>query len=684
MRRASIVWLLLSVIESLFLTNIARTQEPPLVAPPETAATLSIVSSGGQHGQERMWVDRDGVRWSRQEILLRGLVYDVEQAITVGSSGLPVALTIRGVTPSGDAAESFVADSGIAKWQTPADAGQAPWRDELLYVPFNETAGITATIINALVDDADGRIEALPSGQLTLTELTRLQVSANGRTESVRAVAIDGIGFAPRIVWLDENDELFASVGVLSWITKGWEGVRQALLDAQRQALAERHRGLVLELLKDPVAPVLFRDVTIYDGVSNAFVHNMSVLVDGAKITAVDNATAVHTPRRSLVINGAGMTLVPGLWDSHFHYAGEFAGALTLSQGITSVREVGNDRQTLLTIIQQIDRGELLGPNVYPILGIDGDGPLSAQSFVRIHSLDEGLAAVRRARDEGFLGIKLYGTIDPDWVAPMAAEAHRLGMSVQGHIPAGMRPSDAVAAGYDGINHINFIVMEAMPVDVIATSNGLNRFFGPGRYAKDLDLSKAPMAGFLQALAQRHVTIDPTLVVYEGLFVPAQGEITPSAEPFAGILPPRIEREAKSGGLTAPPEYAASRDDMRASFEALVATVAELHRRGVPIVAGTDGYPYDLVRELELYHRAGMTVEEALETATDGAARTVGADDEVGTIAVGQRADLLLVQGDVSRDIGALRQVDLVMRGGLLLDGAELRTAARLSGLPKR
>ena len=91
----------------------------------------------------------------------------------------------------------------------------------------------------------------------------------------------------------------------------------------------------------------------------------------------------------------------------------------------------------------------------------------------------------------------------------------------------------------------------------------------------------------------------------------------------------------------------------------------------------------DLVRELELYVRAGMTAGEALETATDGAARALGLGDMVGSIAVGQEADLLLVNGDVASAIGALRQVDTVMQDGKLLDGDAMRKAAGFSGAPK-
>ena len=302
---------------------------------------------------------------------------------------------------------------------------------------------------------------------------------------------------------------------------------------------------------------------------------------------------------------------------------------------------------------------------------------------MRIHSVDEGVAAIDAGKADGFLGIKLYGTIKPEWAAPLAAQAKSLGMSVQGHIPAGMRPSEAVAAGYTGINHINFVVMEGMPDDVVKTSNGLNRFFGPGKHAQHLDLASAPMAPFLATLAEKQIVIDPTLSVYEQSFVPEAGEVAPGYAPYLGVVPPQVERGFKNGGLVAPEGYDATRADMRASFDKLVDTVRVLHEKGVPIVAGTDGYPMDLIREMELYVRAGMTNGEALETATDGAARALGQGDKVGSIAAGQAADLVLIDGDVEASIGALRQVETVMQGGMLLDGAALREAAGLSGMPK-
>ncbi len=678
--RNSAAAMMASLLAGAPLVAVAHASDGALSTAPGGAATWTIISAGGKHGEEQVWTDRDGVRHARMKIVLRGLTYDVDHATVLDEKGIPAAITIRGVTPSGDAGESFAIGNGVAKWKSPADAGEAPWRDNLAYIAFGGPQDTTSILIAALLADADGKLDALPGGAVKISELTSTTVKSGNKTKTLKALAIDGASFEPQVAWVDENNKFFATVGWLSWMPKGWEGVRQMLIDAETQALAARAPALRASLIEDPKAPVLFKNVKIYDAATNGFKKKQSVLVVGATIKAVGKGAKSKGAR---IIDGKGMTLVPGLWDMHYHTGGDGAGVLALAAGVTSVRDIGNEKATLLKRMKRIRDGELLAPSTYAILGMDGDGPLSAQGFVRIHSVEEGVRELDIAKEEGFLGVKLYGTIDPAWVKPLADEAHRRGMSVQGHIPAGMRPSEAVAAGYDGVNHINFIAMDAMPDDVVKTSNGLNRFFGPGKHAQHIDLAGEPMASFIATLAERKTVVDPTLTVYEGSFVPEAGEVPASAAPYLGIVPAQVERGFKAGGMVAPEGFDASRADMRASFEKLVDIVRVLHEKGVPIVAGTDGYPMDLIREMELYVRAGMTNGEALETATDGAARALGLGDQGGAIAPGQAADLVLVHGDVEQSIGALRHVATVMQGGMLMDGAKLREAAGISGAPK-
>ena len=671
---------LASLVAGASVVAVAAAQDGALATAPKNAASWTIVSAGGTHGAEQAWTDKDGVRHARMKLVLRGNTYDLEHATVVNDAGVPTSITIKGVTPSGDAGETFSIKDGVAKWKSPADAGEAPWRDNLAYINFGGPQDLSSILVAALLKDADGKLDALPGGAVKVSELTKLTVGAGKKSKSLTALTVEGVTFDPSVVWVDENHNFFATVGWLSWMPKGWESVRGQLIDAETAALAARSPALRASIVSDPGKPVLFKNVEIYDAATNSFKKKQSVLVDGATIAAVGKKVK---SKDALVIDGKGKTLVPGLWDMHYHTGGDGAGVLALATGVTSVRDIGNEKATLLSRIKRINDHELLGPKTYPILGMDGDGPLSAQGFVRIHSVEEGVKELGIGKEEGFLGVKLYGTINPQWVKPLAEEAHRLGMSVQGHIPAGMRPSEAVAAGYDGINHINFVLMDAMPDDVVKTSNGLNRFFGPGKHAQHVDLNAEPMASFLNTLAEKKIVIDPTLTVYEQSYVPDQGEVAATAAPYLGVVPAQVERGFKAGGLVATQGFDATRADMRAGFEKMVETVRVMHQKGVPIVAGTDGYPMDLIREMELYVRAGMTNGEALETATDGAARALGFGDKVGSIAPGQAADLVLVDGDVEKSIGALRHVVTVMQGGMLLDGEKLREAAGMTGMPK-
>jgi hypothetical protein len=245
-----------------------------------------------------------------------------------------------------------------------------------------------------------------------------------------------------------------------------------------------------------------------------------------------------------------------------------------------------------------------------------------------------------------------------------------------------MRPLDAVRAGYDEITHINMVMMQAMPDDVVAKSNTAARLVGTGKYAADVDLHSKAMTDYMDELARRHVAIDPTLVTFENSYVPDAGTLPPAVEPYAETLPAQFERGFLS--TSTPPTPEVSRDRMRASFAKLVALVGELAKRHVTILAGTDEVGFELIRELELYVQAGMTPAEALATATINPATEFHMADRTGSLAKGKLAELALVDGDPSKNIGDLRQVELVMRDGRVMDAGALRAAIGISGLPRR
>ena len=196
---------------------------------------------------------------------------------------------------------------------------------------------------------------------------------------------------------------------------------------------------------------------------------------------------------------------------------------------------------------------------------IDGSGPLAAQMAVTANNEAEALAAVRKARQMGFAGVKLYGSLDPKLVPVIASEAKKLGLRVQGHIPRTMRPLEAVRAGYDEITHINMAMMQAMPDSVVDQSNGLQRFYGPGRHAGEVDLNSPEMKSYIAELRQRGAAVDPTLAIFEGGYLPDSGETAPMYLPYAGILPPVTERALKGGSFAVDARSVARADAGRLS-----------------------------------------------------------------------------------------------------------------------
>jgi imidazolonepropionase-like amidohydrolase len=664
------------------LVSMAATAQVPvaeLATPPANAQVFTIMSIAGKHGTVWQWQSPDGTWMGRLSIRLRGKVWEEDEATKVGADGTITDYRLRGSSPNGDVGEMFAIAEGKASWKSQIDQGAAPYVGMAVYSPEGWSIKAGDLPVEWLVAHPALELRLLPGGKMRLEKLTTLPVGHGARQQTVTAWAIVGIGSTPQPVWTDAKGKVFAWVGGLSFIQAGFEDAQPALEKAQDTAMAARSPKLARTLATVARKPVAFVDVRAFvDG--SRFAEHQTVVVSHGLIVAVGPVADVKVPAGAQVFQGAGKTLVPGLWDCHMHVNDDYTGPSELALGVTSVRDPGNIVALTKARRERRAQGKLLFPHVHASTMIDGQGPMSAQVAVVVTSQDDAVAAVRQAKGDGQEGIKFYGTFDPAWVVPAAAEAHKLGLHVHGHLPAGMRTLEAIAAGYDEITHIYFVAMQAMPDDVVAHSNGIQRFQGIGRYAKDMDLDGEPMKSLIATMALRKIAVDPTLVVVESLFVPDNGDLSPSYAPFVGTLPPTVERGFREGGFK--PDAPTTRADFRASFKKLEELVGRLHQAGVPIVAGTDGSGLELVRELELYVDAGFTPSDALASATSVPAHMVGVDRHTGSIAVGMDADLALVEGDPSHTIGDLRHVRTVMMDGKLMNADALRTAVGIRGRP--
>jgi imidazolonepropionase-like amidohydrolase len=414
----------------------------------------------------------------------------------------------------------------------------------------------------------------------------------------------------------------------------------------------------------------VFTNATVLDPRTGTSARGMSVVVRGDRIERVGRG--LPAPAGAERIDLAGRTLMPGMWDMHVH-AGDDGGLLFLAAGITTVRDLGaGDVDETVRRRGRFDDGTLLGPRMLTAGLIDGPGPFQAPAKDLVSSEDQARATVEKFARLGYQQIKLYSSLDPKLVPLLAREAHARGLRVSGHVPQGMTAAQAVEAGFDELQHANFLFLNFW-ADSVGDTRTPVRFTAVADRAAGLDLDGQRVRDFVALLKARGTVVDPTVNIFEDMFVARKGVVHPGFAMIGERLPLTIRRGLLLGGLPVPEGKDAR---YRASFDAVLGMVKRLHDAGVPIVAGTDAFEgFSYHRELELYARAGIPNADVLRIATLGAAQVMKRDADLGTIEPGKLADLVVVDGDPLARISDVRRVTLVMKGGTLYDPAALYRA---------
>ncbi|HZC37061.1 MAG TPA: amidohydrolase, partial [Sphingomicrobium sp.] len=496
----------------------APTPKEQLLTPPAGARHYTITSSAGKHGDIWSWTTPEGKLAYRMSMSLRGWITEDDELVTPGADGRPVAIAVRGYTDQGDATEDFNVDgNGVAHWKTTVDSGSAPYGAKR-YNAYGGPWIAGEKDIEALVAAGDKGIDLLPSGHASISIGQSVQIDGPQGPKTVKLAFIKGYGFAPQPIWLDSDNHVFGFAGIVSLLPEGFEKDGPKLKEVQDQATA----GLVRDVAHKFLAPAnhtptLVDHVLMFDSVAGRYLPDRAVLIADGKVAAVGPAGSVKAPAGATVLDGHGKTLLPGLWDSHQHVGDDWNLLQNVATGMTNYRSPGTMIDDALSIYKRRAAGDLLAPDGKISVIIDRKDPLAAQGALTVTSVAEAIAAVDKIKAAGLWGAKFYTSMTPAWIAPAAAEAHRLGLHVHGHVPAGMRPLDAVRAGYDEITHINFIMMQAMPQDVVDKSNTAARIEGPAKYGKDVNLDSPAMKAFYAELSKRHTIVDPTLTVWEPL-----------------------------------------------------------------------------------------------------------------------------------------------------------------------
>jgi imidazolonepropionase-like amidohydrolase len=315
-----------------------------------------------------------------------------------------------------------------------------------------------------------------------------------------------------------------------------------------------------------------------------------------------------------------------------------------LAAGVTTVRDMGNEFDLITPLRDAVATGRALGPRLLLAGLVDGGGP-NAFGVVYAMSADEAKRVVAKYHEAGYQQMKIYSLVTPPVVDAICAEAHRLGMTVTGHVPNGMSIEQAVAAGMDHVAHL--------AIRGEAGSDEVNKT--------------------IAFLREHKTVIDPTQSWNE-LLGHATGTPLTAFQPGAAKIPPPLNRLFSNVGAAGIDAAAA-----RARLERGLRIVKALHDAGVPVVAGTDeGIPgHSVHREIELYVEAGLTPLEALLAATIVPARAMKLDAELGTIEKGKRADMVVLNANPLERIQNIRSARWTIIDGRVYDTQALWRSVR-------
>lgn len=625
--------------------------EPPLVFniynKEDTAGTL-VVELEGQTVTSNLELG-----WNNRRV-------NIKETLVIGEDGYIIKQNIEGLSAFGaPIEESFILKDGKAEWKSLNEQGSAQIKDSKFYIPSDGTGVSSNFLVKALLNDDDNKIELLPSGTASLIELDTVTLIKGEEQKTVRLIGVVGLGLTPDFSWYDEDNNFFASDsgGWFGVIAKGWGRKNLEKLQArQKEADNQYLKDLSQKLTYVSDKPILVTNANYVDVESGDLVENKTIVVVDGKIDKIVESGAIKPSDKYTVINATGKTLIPGLWDMHGHLS-KGDGLLNIPAGVTNVRDMGNTHDNIVAVEQLAESAEIIGGDVYRAGFMDRESPYAMKMGKTVSSLEEAKKAVDWYAERGYIQIKTYSSMEPEWVKPLAEHVHSKGMRLSGHIPAFMTAEEAVDAGFDEIQHINMLFLNFLGKGV-DTRKRL-RFSLVGEKAHELDLDSKEVNDFLAKLKEKGVEVDPTVSTFNSLFRKG-GIIDPEVEAIYDHLPANVARQFTKPVMDISAEQRPAYD---ASMEAMSAMVKKLHDSGVTVVPGTDAIAgFTLHRELELYADAGISNADVLRIATLGSAEVVGNADKVGSIKVGKQADLVFVDGNPLDDISNLRNIALVIK----------------------
>lgn len=439
-------------------------------------------------------------------------------------------------------------------------------------------------------------------------------------------------------------------------------------------------------------------DVTVIDATGAPAKPNMTVIITGDRITKIAKTGEAAIPKDAQVVDGKGKFLIPGLWDMHVHTVigrlPELYFPLFIANGVTGVRDMAIfDLEFFKQLKKDINEGRRLGPRI--VAGQMVDGPIPIWPGVPISISDEASArkAVASVKDSGVDFIKVYSLIPRQAYFALADEAKKRGITFAGHVPFSVTASEASDAGQKSIEHLEGVLI-ACSTEEPELRKALEEAV---KNAKDTDqirtlgvrvlrqteirayetYSQEKAAALFKRFAANGTWQAPTLVVQRAVAFLNDSEFT--NDPRLKYVRKGIRDEWRNQDdwrlKSITPESSALYKRM---FQQRLEIILAMHRAGVKILAATDALVwyvipgFSLHDELELFVKAGLTPMEALQTATRNPATYLGLTDIVGTVEMGKKADLVLLDANPLENISNTKKINAVIVNGKVIPRVSL------------
>lgn len=662
MRLNTITWLTL-----LSIAGIAHADE-------QRRYTI-LVDNGVKAGEQIVDINAKGETKVRFIFKDNGRGPEINETITLNADGTIASYVGQGKSTFGSIIkETYQRQGNQASWSAGESKGSAKVDGSALYLPVDGSAEISSISINAIAKSGKDHIALLPSGQLTQKRVGDLIVEKAGEKQQVQLLVQTGVGLEPYFVWATtgENPHLFASLspGSSTMIEEGWQENADKMAAIQQAAEIK----LLEQLASDvPVAlPGLsvIRNARIFDSVSAKVGDAKDIYFLRGKITAIVPTGSLTTVAENQ-IDAKGRIVVPGLFDMHGHIS-RWEGPLHLAAGVTSLRDMGNDNISLQQMIDEISSDRLLAPTIFPTGFLEGESPYSARNGFVVKDLKGARLAIDWYASHGYHQLKIYNSFPKEVLKETVAYAHQRGLRVSGHVPAFMTAEEVINAGFDEIQHINQLLLNFL-VKPDTDTRTLERFYLPAKQVAGLDLQSPKVKKYIKLMKEKGISVDPTLATFDFL-KKVDGTVGDPWKDIVDHLPPDLQRRYHTAELEIPDAETAK--VYAKSYAKMVEFVGMMYKAGIPVVAGTDELAgFTLQGELELLVKAGLTPAQALQVATLNGARFSNAASHKGQIAVGMDADILLVDGDPTKNIADIRKLAMVVTQGKAMYPAKIYQA---------